>query len=187
MHHHWPLKISAHGGLRWQKMQKFHNRNCEIEACLYSGTGARQKDGLINERHSLITCDFRILSKSSHGLQMVGVLPFQDLTKFTTPRSSNQLFAALWTILNKIFWKELKLSATHMGKNMEIWKQGLNFRYLGTNILFLSVWGTEAWTLLGLSTLERSIGFSSVLYECAFLSKASRTETAALFHKGAHY
>lgn len=116
MHHHWPLKISAHGGLRWQKMQKFHNRNCEIEACLYSGTGARQKDGLINERHSLITCDFRILSKSSHGLQMVGVLPFQDLTMFTTPRSSSQLFAAPWTILNKIFWKELKLLATHMGE-----------------------------------------------------------------------
>lgn len=67
------------------------------------------------------------------------------------------------------------------------WKQGLNFRYLGTNILFLSVWGTEAWTLLGLSALERGTGFSSVLYECAFLSKASRTETAALLHKGAHY
>lgn len=68
---------------------------------------------------------------------MVGVLPFQDLTMFTTPRSSSQLFAALWTILNKIFWKELKLLATHMGKKK--WKQGLNFRYLGTNILFLSV------------------------------------------------
>lgn len=97
-------------------MQKFHNRSCEIEACLYSGTGASQKDGLINERHSLITCEFRLLFKSSHGLQMVGIPPFQDLTTFTTPRSFCQLFAALWTILNKTFWKELKLLATQMGK-----------------------------------------------------------------------